>query len=310
MEETVSSYLRELDIPISRQYAEKLIASHPEYPSMLSIADALSRLGIDHQIIRVPLKELGKVPFPYLLKIERKRGWKLRVIGGQEDLEVAVPEKPGNTTAIVVRAEPTEEIDDPQNESQCTEESFRKVAIGGLLTALTGIFLLLNIPSMTWMHGLLFISAMGGAVIGYLLVAKDLGITYEPVQRFCHSGGATDACDRILNSGGTRIIEHFSLSDATASYFLFQLILLGLIIPLSTAGSPYYMALSVISALTLAMIAYSIYYQALKVQTWCPLCLGVDGVLAGQLGLFGYMYATGMVTIGVFSLSALMVTGL
>ncbi|MCW9708191.1 hypothetical protein, partial [Fodinibius salsisoli] len=36
MENIVVKYLADLDIPIAKKYCKKLIASHPDYPSMLS----------------------------------------------------------------------------------------------------------------------------------------------------------------------------------------------------------------------------------------------------------------------------------
>jgi len=50
MEQVVFQYLRQLKIPVSQGYLQKLIASHPAYPSLLSVADTLEGLGIDHKV--------------------------------------------------------------------------------------------------------------------------------------------------------------------------------------------------------------------------------------------------------------------
>jgi len=67
MEQIVIDYLTELNIPISGKYCEKLIASHPDYPSMLNIVDTLDRLGIQYKATRIAKERLGNVERPFLL---------------------------------------------------------------------------------------------------------------------------------------------------------------------------------------------------------------------------------------------------
>lgn len=74
MEQTVANFLSTLRIPISKKYVQKLISSHPDFPSLVSISDTLQRLGIDNVARRVDQKSLEQLPFPYLLPLDKGRG--------------------------------------------------------------------------------------------------------------------------------------------------------------------------------------------------------------------------------------------
>jgi len=68
MEQTILKYLKQLGIPVSDAYGESLILSHPDYPSFLSIADALHRLEGNYNIIRLSNDRLMDVPIPCMVK--------------------------------------------------------------------------------------------------------------------------------------------------------------------------------------------------------------------------------------------------
>ena len=91
MEKILSQYLRLLNIPISKQYCEKHIASHPDYPSLLSIADMLERLGIAYHAVRIKKQDLKQLPFPYL--VQAKENGTLKIMAKQEDLKQVLHRK-------------------------------------------------------------------------------------------------------------------------------------------------------------------------------------------------------------------------
>ncbi len=298
MEHLVSTYLGKLIIPISKKYCEKLIASHPDYPSFLSIADTLQRLGINHRVARIGKDHLDQLPFPCLIQPEgESKNGELKFIKDEDDLSALDTEF---SSAVVLQAQPTDTVADPENEKQHSGETFQRVMTGILLTALAGLLLLANITAMPWMYGLLLLTALGGTATGYLLIAKDLGITYEQVEAFCNAGQKTN-CDRILSSEEAKIFGGITLSDAAAGYFLFQTLMVGLFIPLSGGIASYYGVLALLSLVAIPVVVYSFYYQLVKAGTWCRLCLLVDGILIVQAALFGYMYIEGIISLGAIS---------
>jgi len=295
MEQAVLKYLKLLNIPVSKGYIEKLIASHPNNPSLLSVADTLERLGIPHVAVRVKQEDLEHIPFPYMLHFD-KHGGELAFVKDQEDLKARESDFK-HWNGVLLRAESTGAIVDKENHKHLSEEKFLKVTLGVFLGAVTVLLFLPSMQVLSWLYASLLISALGGTVTGYLLLAKELGISYRAVEAFCNTGTRAN-CDRILKSEDARLFGRITFSDAVIIYFAFQLVILGFLIPLLESAATVLLALAAMSLLALPVVIYSIWYQGVKAKTWCRLCLVVDGVLIIQLVLFGYMSSQGLIQPG------------
>src|SRR5690625_3344272 len=280
MEHVVIKYLADLNIPIAQKYCKKLIASHPNYPSLLSITDTLQRLGIHHKTARIKKKHLSNVEYPYLLwpdeegrePIIIKDQRDLSINGEKDQISIKVSQQ-----AVVLKAQPADTIANEEHNQQRWQEFFFKLLSSVLVAAVAGLIFLSTLSSLTGVSALLLLTAFAGAVVGYLLIAKEVGINYELVEAFCRDGQKTN-CDILLNSDAAQLFrKKITFSDATASYFLFQLLVVGFLLPL---GEPSFLWILVgLSALTVPFIGYSLWYQALKAKTWCRLCLIVNGLL-------------------------------
>lgn len=290
MEKIITDYLTHLNVPISEKYCEKSIVSHPDYPSLLSIADTLERLGIEYQIGEVE-NNVEELPLPCVLQLDRSGG-ELLFVKDKNDLEFhrADLQKWNN---IILKINATDSIADEENNKRLTREKKQKKLIISMGVALMGLFVLPSLISGVSLLELLFgLTVIAGIVMGYLLLAKNLGITFKPVETFCNAGKRTN-CDRILNAEDANLFGIFTFTDAAASYFGFQFFIAGLIIPLAPDSGAYWSGLAVASVFTLPVIGYSIYYQQFKAKTWCRLCLLVDGILAIQAGLIAAFYVNG-----------------
>lgn len=292
MEKTASKYLQYLNIPISKLYLQKLIASHPNYPSILSISDVLHRFGIDHVVATVKERDLEKMPFPYLLQIN-KDGGKLALIKNQNDY-LSHRDDFHVWGGIILRAEQTKMIADEENKKQLLEEKFQFFTRAVFLTAIGALLVLATIQMLSWLFTLLLITSLLGAITGYLLIAKDIGINYQMLEALCSTSAGSN-CEKILKSDGAKLFGKISFSDAGVIYFSFQFFILGLFAPLLKPSTTFLFALMAMSLLTIPVIIISIYYQGVKVKTWCKLCLIVDGILLIQLILFTYMFSQGLI---------------
>jgi len=309
MEQVIIKYLKELNIPISQAYCRKLIVSHPDYPSMLSVTDTLKRLGIRYKAVRMEKEQLGSVKGPFLLW-PTKLNEQPKIIRGKRDLPANGVENKSHKNPeqpAVLLAKPTDTIKDEENDRLRKQDRFRKLLAGLLVAATTGLILLASASLFTGIYAALLCTALSGVIVGYLLIAKDIGINYKQVDDFCRAGKRTN-CDAVLNSSAGRLLgDKFTFSDATIIYFLFQLFTMGFLIP---SNSSLWELLAVLGGLTIPVIGFSLYYQAFSVKTWCRLCLLVDGILAIQVVLFGYMFAKGFIGAMGFSLNPLAKAGL
>ncbi len=283
MEQTVSDFLALLKIPISPKYIEKLIQAHPDFPSLLSISDIFLRLGINHQVTRIEKERLPELPFPYLIPLDKGRG-DIIVIKNGDSLK-KYENQLGEWSGVVVLAETTKTTTDKENNDLYYQESkIRKYAIS-IILALAALLLLSFINSFSWVNAFLLVMSIAGLAVGYLLFAKELGISYAAVDAFCNAGKNTN-CDKVLTSEVTLL--GVSFSDAVLTYFLFQTITLGFSSFLPGQAQPILFPLATLSLLTLPVVIFSFYYQYVKAKTWCRLCLIVDAILILQTYLFGY----------------------
>jgi hypothetical protein len=286
MEKTVTQFLKALHIPVSEKYVQKLIASHPDFPSLLSISDTLTRLGINHAARRVKKDELIEIAYPYLLPV----GNNVLLIKSAADLTKH------NTdldywTEVVLQAEPTNQTKDKlNNELHARETTISKLGVS-LLVLLGGLLAYLFITSFSVTSFLLLVTSFAGVAVGYLLLAKELGVTYAAVDAFCNAGKNTN-CDRVLKAD----IKLFGigLSEAVITFFIFQSITLILAQALPKSSQGYFAVLAALSLVTLPIIAFSVYYQYFVAKTWCRLCLIVVAILVVQFVVFGSSYVTGV----------------
>lgn len=306
MEQEVLKYLKQLNIPVSKSYFEKLIASHPDYPSLLSIADTLERFGIPHQAVRVKQEDLEHIPFPYMLHFD-KHGGELVIVKDQKNLIASEPDLK-HWNGVLLHVESDVDIADKEYYKQLSEEKFLKHTLGVFLGAVTVLLFLPSIQALSWLYACLLISALGGAVTGYFLLAKDLGISYRAVEVFCNAGTGAN-CDRILKSEDARLFGRITFSDAVMIYFAFQLLMLGFAVPLLEGAATFLLTLSAMSLFVLPVVIYSIWYQGVKAKTWCRLCLLVDAILIIQLVLFGYMASQGLIQPGTVDALSLVLFG-
>lgn len=281
MVQTVTDFLRLLKIPISKKYVQKLIQSHPDFPSLLSVSDTLQRLSIAHAASMVKKEELLDLPCPYLLSIDKGVG-DLLLIKDIRDLDKNKSELEF-WNGVVLQAESTKLIKDKINNELYSKERKIKGYLIGLFSILLISLFTLFLSSFNWQLLLLLITAIVGSSVGYFLVAKDLGITYKAVDDFCNAGKNTN-CDKVLKADIQ--LWGIGFSDAALAYFVFQTIALVTAWVLQEINQVFLSALASISLLTIPVVVFSLYYQYFVVKTWCRLCLVVASVLVVQFALF------------------------
>ena len=123
-----------------------------------------------------------------------------------------------------------------------------------------------------------------GAYIGYLLVLKQMNIQSRYADKIC-SLFKQNNCNHILETKAAKLFGIFGWSEIGLGYFSTNILLL-----LFSPQTVYLIAL--INILTLPYSFWSVWYQKVKVEQWCVLCLLVQVLLWTIFiinGLFGYI---------------------
>lgn len=307
MERIAAEFLSRLKIPVSKRYVEQLISAHPDFPSLLSISDVFTRLGVSHRVTRIEKERLAEVDYPYLLPLDKGKG-DVILIDSHRSLRKN-HNRLEEWSGVILVAESTKSTPDSDNNSLYSKErNARTYAIVASL-ALIALLSLSQINSFSPIIGVLLATALCGLVTGYFLVAKELGITYAAVDAFCNTGKNTN-CDVVLKADVSLLGLKFS--DVVVTYFLFQILLLGFA-PVLSLPAQTIAVLAGLSLAALPIIIFSLYYQYFIVKTWCRLCLIVVALLLIQAGIFGYVLAAELITLQGITLrflGSVFVTGL
>lgn len=116
------------------------------------------------------------------------------------------------------------------------------------------------------------------------LINHEVGFKYSPFESFCNKKASFD-CNKVLNSNASRIFNKVSLTDVGFVYFAAGLfaIMLGVF---SGMHSSILLGLFYVSVIGTPFVLYSVLYQKYVVKKWCPLCLGVMGLILLEIFLF------------------------
>lgn len=264
------------------------ISTHSGFPNLIVISDLFHHFGIDHLSLKLE-KEIDTLHFlpdifiahgikesnPITVLVE-KRKKNLRVYFSKNKSDIlSYNEFMEFWSGIVISL----------NESNLNSlravsdtNSFKKILFGGLLLS-TIVFLAFSGISLTSFFWLLTSSI--GLLTGAFIVQQELGLNLKAVQKICNSFENT-SCEAVISSKGASVFGMMKLSDIGIVYFSTHI----LVIMLSLNNSAITLNLLFWSALlSIPFIIYSLAYQGLIIKKWCPLCLGVIGVLGIQVAL-------------------------
>jgi protein-disulfide isomerase len=290
MEKALTDFLVSLGIPISKKYVQKLVSSHPDFPSLLSISDILNRFGVVHAARRIAQEDINELSFPFLLPLDKGKG-DILLIKNKQDLARHKNDL-DQWGGVVLQAEASKQIIDKTNHDLYLKERRSRHYTVALLVLLVILLSLPFIYSFSWLVFALLVTSLAGSVVGYFIFAKEVGVTYTVVDAFCNPGKATvNSCDTLLKADISLLGIKFS--DAVPTYFIFQALALGLVQALPEATTGFITVLAWLSVVTLPIIFFSLYYQYFIAKAWCRLCLVVVGILAIQFSLFAISYFNG-----------------
>jgi|AntRauTorckE6833_2_1112554.scaffolds.fasta_scaffold03987_6 uncharacterized membrane protein len=281
MEDVIVEYLKSLNIPISGRYVKKLVLSHPEYPSLLSVSDVLERLGISSQIASVNKNQLNKLNPPYLLFQDSQD--ELILIKSNKQFEKIISQHDAERI-IFIKIEPIQLKGTISNERHYNIERRNKWSLSLLFSSLF-ILLLINLSSSFSVTNLtLTFTSIAGVIVSAILEAKRIGYSLQEIESFCKTEQG-DSCEKVINSKGSKLFG-MSLSQLAFSFFATQLLVI--LLNLSQYGNlnSCLNLLVVGSFLTIPIMVYSLYYQRVKMKVWCKLCLVINGVLLIQILFF------------------------
>lgn len=288
----IFSYLKGEDIPVDKEEFNFQFESHPDFPSLLSMSDALTFFNIHNGALRVEFSLLEQLPDRFLLTINSPSGGFLTFIERKGDSYYYLPDN--SSKQELITQEKLKELwggvvllVEKDEEAQESSKPSRKwniyiLAILSLLM-LGGIFWKSYFP--IW-HGPFYLLSFAGVLFS-LGALKDLLNTKNAfLDTFCSVTTSTD-CNAVVNSSKWKIFEKISFSDLSITFFVTEILALFLM-GLSGDSAEYFSIQLILLLLSIPIILTSLYYQKFVEKKWCPICLSIATVLILELGYLIY----------------------
>ena len=257
---------------------ERQYLSHPDMGMLSSITDTLNDFKIPNEAAEINPSTIFELTEPFIAFIRHNQTEQFVLITIANNKEIELfngKDKPFNISftefenifsGIIVAIDSNAE----RNRLTISLSSPILFQLSGVLAIVYLIFFNHEPNVSRLLYG---VTALAGLAFSILLYAKALGANNALLNRFCTLTKTTD-CNLVLQSGAAKIGKYISLTDIGIIYFAFQCFY-----QLANHELSLLYAISIIAAL---FSFYSVYQQAVVIKKWCPLCLGVVGILLMQ----------------------------
>ena len=287
--------LKQLQVKVTNNTINTTLEQHPDYPSLLSINDALPQFNINALAIEADKTRITEFPLPFIAYTNVKGGSFVTVTAinnntisyyNSVDKQTIITTSLDAFTAIwtgktlLVEALPNAgEANYAQQQRKALLQHYQiPLLLFGLLlcgmavciTAFVNTGLATALP-----YSLLALLHFAGIMVSSLLLVYEVDKTNTTLQKICTAGSKTN-CNAILNSKHSKLFGWLSWSEIGFYYFMGSYLVLLIV---GTAAMPL---LALLNFMALPYIVFSIYYQWCIAKQWCVLCLVVQALLLLQ----------------------------
>ncbi len=299
LQNVATVYIRLLNAKVTTTSMKKSIEENPDYPSLFSLSETLSKYNIENNAFEVTAEHLFQLSPPFVAYINVPNSGKdFVVVTAIEEgtvsycyrsTKILKLDKPQFLKAfrdIVLIATPAAGSGEPDYEQRLRDENFQKFKRKLWLTGIIVLFLLSilsNISTLNYIpqivaYSIVTLLNIGGLVVSILLLIYEIDKDNSLVKNIC-SAFSQSSCDAVLSSKASGI---FGIKWGEIGFIYFAcstLLLLSPSIPLQTKFG----CIGFLSIFAFPYVFFSVYYQWKVVKRWCPLCLFVQLVLTLEL---------------------------
>lgn len=276
-------------VSLHRLTFEDELVGHPYFPSIKSISDVLSQIGVKHHAIRLEKDELSLINKPFIAHLTAGGG-QLVLVEQVRNAQVTLLLSPGNRkrmalhqlanlfSGAVIIIEPNQPKEKLGKGYSRKNQMIKALPIALVLLGFLMFmgYLFVSHTGLDYPTGalgyLLPITKLLGLCLTIMLVLHELSIPLSLTERICHLTPKTD-CNAVLQSKAGKVLGPIGLADAGLIYFVATLMLL---------MARQLNLLAILGTVALLAPIYTVWAQ-LKLRKWCPLCLSVQVVLLAEL---------------------------
>ena len=297
-ENSFVSFLELLKVTYTKDFSNQYYNEHPHKFNLYGLSEMLSGYGIRNAATKIEDKgnDLFNIELPFITyvggdfvvvyKVELDN---VHYIRNGKKISTPVSQFVQSWSGVVLLAETSPTSIEPDYLEHrkkdlliIVQKTFLSLACILLLgfTFLNTVFdfsfgenpgLALQSPYSVLGISLLLLINLIGVYISYLLILKQMRIQSRYADKICTLFSRSD-CNNVLESDAAKLWGVFGWSEIGLGYFSANIVMLLFLPQLITY-------LSICNILTLPYTAWSVWYQKVKAQQWCPLCLIVQILL-------------------------------
>jgi uncharacterized membrane protein/thiol-disulfide isomerase/thioredoxin len=276
-------WLTATGIKTNAAYTKEAITTHPDYPAMTAVTDFLESGGMEYDAVQADASYIHEFNYPLLAHIKQPGNEYLHLVNDVSvwDKEKSITEN-WSGIALYTAKNATwhnEENDAAEKLAQKNKYIATAFIIAGLALFIGSIFIYTN--AAINIFGLL---SLAGLAISIAALGTELGYQSKLVKQVCGTVG-NGGCEKVLGSKFAKGFAGVTPADASVLYFAAQFILY----LVGCFYSPIISGITTIAFAGIAVAAWSIYTQAVKLKEWCALCLCIVAVLLGQIIISSYL---------------------
>lgn len=275
---------------------EEKLSEHPFAPSLLSISDTLSELGIVHLAFKTDLNTLAadfvrpvlvslKLQGNLFAVVEHIEKGKVKITTEKGDIEEHTLEafEQGWDGIVLALGVSGERLKDKPPGHQDTYPGFIRNGLWGFCLLIAVYLVQRNTASGSPAYIALLLLHFVGLGISWLLVLQHMNKTNALVLKVCTSK-SLEGCGLVLNDRMATFTPWLNMAEAGLMYFAGTT---SLLLFFSTPSLYFYMAF----AAPVASL-YAVYLQAVVIKKWCRLCMSGHGVLLLSFLIALWIYFT------------------
>ncbi len=279
---TAHTWLSSTGIKINADYAKDAITTHPDYPALTALTDFLESGGMAYDAVQADASYIHEFNYPLLAHIKQPGNEYLHLINDASiwDKEKSITE---NWSGIALYATKGATWHHEENDSAIEAEQKNKYiaasfVLAGVLLFAASAFIYTN--AAINIFGLL---SFAGLTISIAALGTELGYQSKLVKQVCGTV-SNGGCEKVLGSKFAKGFAGITPADVSVIYFAAQFILY----LVGCFYYPIFTGIITIAFAGIAVAAWSIYTQAVKIKEWCALCLCIVAVLLGQIIIASY----------------------
>lgn len=288
---TLHNFFKLLKIDSTLTGIDKELQLHPNYPSLLSIQDTLSKYKINNVAYKIENTVLSSIPTPFISYL-RTNGGNFIIVNKIEnssvtyslnnEIKLATLEDFCNRWKnVILIAETTEKSNEPNFQQNNKKERWQRIKIPCLLFLSAALIVLKALfqphfnAAITTYFFVFSIFSIFGLFVSILLLWYEVDKANLALQKIC-TGFKNVNCNSVLNSKQAKLFGIISWSEVGFLYFASSYLLL------CFQGSQALPLLTIFSIIVFPYTLFSIYYQWRVVKQWCVLCLWIQLILFSQ----------------------------